>query len=295
MKLIIDDLSKKFKDKWAVRHFHAELSKGVYALLGPNGSGKTTLMRMIANLLTPTSGQILLNNENIKDLNENYRDILGYLPQEFGVYKNFTAERFLLYFARLKGLKKAEAKEKVDEMLTLVNLQNDRKRRTGSFSGGMKRRLGIAQALLNDPKILIVDEPTAGLDPQERIRFRNLLSNIARNRIVFFSTHIVSDIEYIAKEILIMKEGQLLEQAGVQQLLNKLEDNVWEVLIQENELTSIHRQYKVGNIQRQEEGIKVRIVSDKKPLAHAKEVSPNLEDVYLHYFSESLAEGDLYV
>lgn len=291
MKLTINNLSKKFKDKYAVKDFSTQLTNGVYALLGPNGSGKTTVMRMLASLLTPTSGEVLFNNERITDLDEQYRDLLGYLPQEFGVYKNFTAERFLLYFSRLKGLNSHEAQKKVDEMLELVNLKQDRKRKTGSFSGGMKRRLGIAQALLNDPKILIVDEPTAGLDPQERIRFRNLLSNIARDRIVFSSTHIVSDIEYIAKEILIMKEGQLIRQGTVQELLAEIKESVWETLIKQEELEFLQQKFKLGNIQSQEDGIQVRILSPSKPTENAIQVSPNLEDVYLHYFSE-LSEGE---
>lgn len=279
-------MSKRFKDKWAVKNFTTELSEGVYALLGPNGSGKTTLMRMLAGILKPTSGQIRLNNKNISVLDENYRDLLGYLPQEFGVYKNFTAERFLRYFASLKGLDKKEAELKIDEIFELVNLTDERKRKAGTFSGGMKRRLGIAQALLNDPQILIVDEPTAGLDPQERIRFRNLLSNIAKDRIVFFSTHIVSDIEYIAKEILIMKQGELKSQSHVQGLLEQMEGKVWQVVTRQEELKKIQQAFKVGNIQHQENGVKLRIVSEVSPMEDAKNISPNLEDVYLNYFAE---------
>src|SRR5690625_529273 len=184
LKLAIENVSKEYKEKKAVNQFSAELSVGVYALLGPNGSGKTTLMRMLAGLLKPTTGRILLNHQDITVMDEDYRDILGYLPQEYGMYNNFTAERFLMYFASLKGLDKKKAIKKVDEVLALVNLDQDRKRKTGKFSGGMKRRLGIAQALLNDPQVLIVDEPTAGLDPKERIRFRNLLSEISGDRIV---------------------------------------------------------------------------------------------------------------
>lgn len=251
--LRIENLSKQYKEKWAVKEFSAELTEGVYALIGPNGSGKTTLMRMLANILKPTSGRVLFNDEDISLLNEKYRDRLGYLPQEFGVYPNFSAERFLHYFATLKGLEKNEAKDKVDEVLHLVNLQDVRKKKTKTFSGGMKRRLGIAQALLNDPEILVVDEPTAGLDPKERIRFRNLLSDISDRRIVIFSTHIVSDIEYIAKEILLMEQGELKRHSDMDGLLKEMEGKVWEVIVEESELQRIQQQHKIGNILRQRE------------------------------------------
>lgn len=291
MKLAIENVSKQYKEKKAVNQFSAELSVGVYALLGPNGSGKTTLMRMLAGLLKPTTGQILLNHQDITVMDEGYRDILGYLPQEYGMYNNFTAERFLMYFASLKGLDKKKAIKKVDEVLALVNLEQDRKRKTGKFSGGMKRRLGIAQALLNDPKVLIVDEPTAGLDPKERIRFRNLLSEISGDRIVLLSTHIVSDIEYIAKEILLMREGELIQQSTLEGLLEQVNGKVWRVTVSQEELPMIQRNFKVGNIQRSEKGIEIRIISDKKPLENATEVSVILEDVYLYFFDQEVVEN----
>lgn len=288
MKLTIDHVSKKYKDKRAVNQFSTELSVGVYALLGPNGSGKTTLMRMLAGLLKPTTGRILLNHQDITVMDEVYRDILGYLPQEYGMYTNFTAERFLMYFASLKGLNKKQAIKKVDEVLTLVNLEQDRKRKTGKFSGGMKRRLGIAQALLNDPKVLIVDEPTAGLDPKERIRFRNLLSDISGDRIVLLSTHIVSDIEYIAKEILLMREGELVQQSTLKELLEQVKGKVWKATVAQEELPRLQSSFKVGNIQRNETGVEVRIISDEKPLANAVEVPVILEDVYLYFFDQEV-------
>ena len=284
--LRIENLSKQYKEKWAVKEFSAELTEGVYALIGPNGSGKTTLMRMLANILKPTSGRVLFNDEDISLLNEKYRDRLGYLPQEFGVYPNFSAERFLHYFATLKGLEKNEAKDKVDEVLHLVNLQDVRKKKTKTFSGGMKRRLGIAQALLNDPEILVVDEPTAGLDPKERIRFRNLLSDISDRRIVIFSTHIVSDIEYIAKEILLMEQGELKRHSDMDGLLKEMEGKVWEVIVEESELQRIQQQHKIGNILRQREGVQLRIISDEAPFPDATAIPPTLEDVYLYYFNE---------
>lgn len=286
MELIIENVSKKFKDKWAVEEFSAEMTVGVYGLLGPNGSGKTTLMRMMASILKPSSGRILLNGQDIHTLDESYRDILGYLPQEFGLYQNFTAERFLHYFASLKGLDKEQAKEKVAEVLALVNLTKSKKQKTKTFSGGMKRRLGIAQALLNDPKILVVDEPTAGLDPKERIHFRNLISNISRERIVILSTHIVSDIEYIAKKIFIMDQGVLQQSSDLAGLLKTMEGKVWKVIVTEDELPRIQMQHKVGNIQRKESGIELRLISDLKPTDQAVETPATLEDVYLYYFGE---------
>lgn len=286
MKLVIENVSKKYKEKWAVREFSAEMTGGVYGLLGPNGSGKTTLMRMLASILKPTSGRILFDDRDISTLNESYRDLLGYLPQEFGLYQNFTAERFLDYFAKLKGLDKNEAKEKIAEVLALVNLTENKKQKTKTFSGGMKRRLGIAQALLNDPKILVVDEPTAGLDPKERIHFRNLISNISRERIVILSTHIVSDIEFIAKEIFIMDQGVLKERSDLAGLLNGLNGKVWELSVTEAAFASLKGQYKIGNIQRNEDGVKLRLIGDEKPHAQAVEVPATLEDVYLYYFGE---------
>ncbi|GAF14714.1 ABC transporter ATP-binding protein [Bacillus sp. JCM 19045] len=291
MKLVIENITKQIKGKVIISPFSTELTEGVYALLGPNGAGKTTLMRMLASISKPSSGRILLDGKDISLLDENYRDQLGYLPQDFGVYQTFNAERFLLYFASLKGLSPVDAKKRVAEVLDLVNLTNERKKKLGTYSGGMKRRLGIAQALLNDPKILIVDEPTAGLDPQERIRFRNLLSDISANRIVLLSTHIVSDIEYIAKEILLLENGQLLQRSTLDNLLTQVEDNVWTAIVTQEELAEVQRSFKLGNIQRQADGISIRIVSPEKPLSQAKNVQATLEDVYLFFFNESEAQS----
>lgn len=291
MNLVIDNVSKKFDDKWAIQHFSAELTEGVYALLGPNGSGKTTLMRMLSDVSHPSSGRILFNGQDISILDEDYRDVLGYLPQEFGVYRNFSAHRFLMYFASLKGLDKERATTRVEKVLKLVNLYQDRKKKVGSFSGGMKRRIGIAQALLNDPKILIVDEPTAGLDPQERIRFRNLISEIAGDRIVLLSTHIVSDIEYIAKEVLLMKQGTLLEWNTPDMLLHQLNGKVWVATIEQNQLAAVQSKFRIGNIQRNQRGIELRMIHDKQPLENAVMIDPTLEDVYLYYFEEEVIEN----
>lgn len=286
MNLTIDHVTKRFGTKTAVDDFSVELNEGVYGILGANGSGKTTLMRILATVSRPTSGSIRLDGENIFQLDHEYRDLLGYLPQHIGLYKNFTAEKFLRYIASLKGLEKEQAQKKVSELLDLVGLRDHRKEKVGKFSGGMKQRVGIAQALLNDPKILIVDEPTAGLDPKERIRFRNLMSTIASNRIVLLSTHIVSDLDYIAKEIIIMKHGKLIQKDNPQNLLQPLNGKVWLVTVSENEIAKYQNHYKVGNVVRGENGIDMRVISDEKPAAGAINQRPNLEDLYLHYFDE---------
>lgn len=284
MILAIDQVTKRFGHKTAVDHISLEISEGVCGILGANGSGKTTLMRILATVIKPTSGVVQLNGENIFKLGYKYRDLLGYLPQQVGFYKNFTAERFLRYIAALKGLEKAEARTKVAELLELVGLWDYRREKVGKFSGGMKQRIGIAQALLNDPKILIVDEPTAGLDPKERIRFRNLMGTIASNRIVILSTHIVSDLEYIAKEIVIMREGKLIEKNTPQKLLKEIDGKVWRVTISEDEFAYYQNKYKVGNVIRKEDGIEIRVLSDTKPHEVAQLAPPNLEDLYLYYF-----------
>jgi ABC-2 type transport system ATP-binding protein len=286
MKLTIENITKTFKDKHALNDINLELTTGVYGILGANGSGKTTLMRILASVMKPSSGRVLLNGQDITDMNEKYRELIGYLPQHVGYYKNFTAEKFLKYIAALKGLPKEETTEKVEEVLELVGLTEYRKKKIGGFSGGMKRRIGIAQALLNDPKILIVDEPTAGLDPKERIRFRNLLSKISTNRIVLLSTHIVSDIEFIAKEVLILKDGQLVKKETPQSLLKGIEDKVWTLVIEEKEIPRFQSAYKVGNIARIEDRFQLRILSDEQPEPDAEKDIPNLEDLYLYYFDE---------
>ncbi|MFE1245153.1 ABC transporter ATP-binding protein [Fictibacillus sp. NPDC058756] len=286
MKLTIENITKTFKDKSALNDINLELTTGVYGILGANGSGKTTLMRILASVMKPSSGRVLLNGQDIADMNERYRELIGYLPQHVGYYKNFTAEKFLKYIAALKGLPKDETNEKVEEVLELVGLSDHHRKKIGGFSGGMKRRIGIAQALLNDPQILIVDEPTAGLDPKERIRFRNLLSKISTNRIVLLSTHIVSDIEFIAKEVLILKEGQLVKKETPQSLLKGIEDKVWTLVTNENEIPRYQSEYKVGNIARFEDQFQLRILSDEQPEPNAENDIPNLEDLYLYYFDE---------
>jgi ABC-2 type transport system ATP-binding protein len=283
MKLTIDKVSKNFGNKKALNEINLELTTGVYGILGANGSGKTTLMRILASVTKPSSGKVFLDGQDIVRMDHQYRELIGYLPQHVGLYKNFSADKFLKYIASVKGLSKKKAQEKVNEVLALVGLTDDRNVKVGKFSGGMKRRVGIAQALLNDPKILIVDEPTAGLDPKERIRFRNLLSKISTNRIVLLSTHIVSDIEVIAKEILVLKNGRLIEKETPQKLLKGIEDKVWTAFVSEAEISDFQSKYKVGNIARAQEKFQLRIISDSKPHVDAKNEVPNLEDLYLYY------------
>ncbi len=292
MELRLESITKTFKDKIAVDNLSITLNNGVYGLLGPNGSGKTTLMRVLADVVNETKGRIYVNGRDKKNMGEEYRDLIGYLPQDIGFYSNFTSEKFLYYVAALKGIEKRDAKEKIDELLALVNLEDDRKRKIGRFSGGMKQRLGIAQALLNDPKILILDEPTAGLDPNERIRFKNLIASLSRNRIVILSTHIVSDIEFLANDIIIMKDGKLLEKNTAAKLTEKIRGKVWTLEIDEDEINILNKEYKVANTWLEEDCIKVRIVSDKRPGDLAILQEPNLEDVFLYYFGKGVSKND---
>jgi ABC-2 type transport system ATP-binding protein len=290
MELTIQNISKQFKELVAVNQFTAELSCGVYGLLGPNGAGKTTLLRMLADILRPTSGMIQLNGQDICSMGERYRDVLGYLPQQFGYYRQFTGRRFLMYIAALKGLEKRAAATKVEEVLQLVGLGYEADSKIKFYSGGMRQRLGIAQALLNDPKVLILDEPTAGLDPTERIRFRNILSEMSANRIILLSTHIVSDIEYVAKDVLLMKQGCLLKQDRLVSLLEELKESVWKVTVDESQLPILKQRYKIVNILRRDSGVEVRVLSPNKPLLTALPVTAGLEDLYLHYFNEEIMQ-----
>lgn len=289
MELSINGVSKKFKDKLAVNDFTVTLNNGIYGLLGLNGAGKTTLMRILADVSNPSSGQILVNGKNKNELGSDYRDLIGYLPQDIGFYKNFSAEKFLLYISALKGIEKEEAKIKIDDILKFVNLDEHRKKKIGKFSGGMKQRLGIAQALLNDPKILILDEPTAGLDPNERIRFKNLIADISKNKIVILSTHIISDVEFIANEVLVMKAGILVEKLTPNQMIEKIKGKVHSMTMKEDMIFEIQNKFKISNILRDKENIIVRVVGDEKieDLGFEfKQEQPNLEDVFLYYFDE---------
>lgn len=286
MKLQVNDLCKNFKENIAVNHVSFTLEKGVYGLLGANGAGKTTLMRMLSTLVIPSNGTIQYDGEDIIDMNERYRRIIGYLPQEFGYYPEFSAEDYMLYIAALKGLKPLIAKKRVKELLEIVSLTKVRRKKIKTFSGGMKRRLGIAQAVLNEPEVLILDEPTSGLDPKERIRFRTLLSRIAEKRIVLLSTHIVSDLESIAKEILIMKEGNIIAQGDIEKLLCEVNDKVWTTLIDLKEADEFRCTYLLSNEKNCGDKIELRIISETKPSVSAVQVQPTLEDLFIYYFGE---------
>ena len=286
MELTIRNLSKAYGNKKAVNDFTATLSDGIYGLLGANGAGKTTLMRLLCDIQTETKGAILLDGKNIHDLDEQYRSILGYLPQQFGYYPSFTAYKFLMYISSIKGLAHGKAKKRTLELLETVDLLDKKNEKIKNFSGGMKQRLGIAQAMLNNPKILILDEPTAGLDPKERVRFRNLISSLAENRIVILSTHIVSDVEYIAKEILIMKNGSLIHRGNTEQIIKPIKKYVWECDVIKGVALQLEMQYIIANIRHNNGFERLRIVSEKCPIEGAINVEPTLEDLYLYYFAE---------
>ncbi len=286
MELTINNLSKEYGEKKAVRCFNVTLTNGVYGLLGANGAGKTTLMRMICDVQSETNGAIMLNGQNIHDLGEQYRNILGYMPQHFGYYPNFTAYKFLMYIAAIKGIPHKEAHNRSLKLLEKVDLAGQKNAKIKSFSGGMKQRLGIAQALLNNPKILILDEPTAGLDPKERVRFRNLISMLAENRIVILSTHIISDVEYIAKEILIMKNGELLHQGSPERILQPIQSFVWECDVTRQEVERLEKHYIIANLKHGAGVERLRIISEVPPCKAAWNVVPTLEDLYLYYFAE---------
>lgn len=285
MELTLDGVTKQYGSKIACDRISIIFQKGVYGLLGANGAGKTTLMRMMCGVLTPESGTIRFNG--IDAGHEDYRDALGYLPQNFGYYPEFSALDFLLYIAALKGLAKSRAKEKAWELLEQVSLEKEAKKKIKTFSGGMKQRLGIAQSLLNNPQILILDEPTAGLDPKERVRFRNLISQLGAERIVLLSTHIVSDIEHIAGTILIMKDGRLIHQGTREEITKTIDGKVWECVLTQTEADGLWEKYPVINLRQDGTGgIFLRLVSDEKPYASANNTQATLEDLYLYYFSE---------
>lgn len=291
MELRFDRLTKQFSNKIAVDRISVTLEPGIYGLLGANGSGKTTLMRMICGILNPTSGDILLNGSSINSLGENYRKLIGYLPQDFGYYPDFTAKEFMYYIAALKGINKQNAKIKTKELLQLVGLSDVCNKKIRTFSGGMKQRLGIAQAVLNDPKILILDEPTAGLDPKERIRFRNLISNFSKDKIVILSTHIVSDIDYISDKILMMKGGQIILNSLREGATKEIDKKVWKCTIPKNNVDMISGKYRVVNLQHDsEDKVLLRIVSDVKPTENATNVEPTLEDLYLYHFDDMVSQ-----
>ena len=292
MDLRIFNLTKDFDGFKAVNNFSFSMDRGVYGLLGVNGAGKTTLMRMLTTLMKPTAGQITWDGEDIFAMDGKYRTLLGYLPQDFGYYPDFSVYDYLMYIAALKGIRPAVAKQRVKEMLKQVGLLKARNKKMKTLSGGMKRRAGIAQAMLNDPRILILDEPTAGLDPSERIRFRNLISELSEDRIVLLSTHIVSDIEYIANEILLMKDGQLVTSGTSENIIDSMPESVWICRVSKASIDVCLKRFKVSNVKNVPGGAELRIISRNQPTENAIQVDATLEDVFLYYFGERAGEED---
>lgn len=284
MELLIDRVTKQYKNKIAVDRVSKSLQCGIYGLLGENGAGKTTLMRMICSILEPSGGELRLDGREILQMGEEYRELLGYLPQDFGYYPNFTAQEFLLYIASLKGLSRAYAKKRSRQLLIEVGLENEAKHRIKTFSGGMRQRLGIAQALLNEPKILVLDEPTAGLDPKERVRFRKLIADLGKDRIVILSTHVVSDVEAIADQILVMKQGQIVADGTVEKLEQQIEGRVWSYVGTEEEVQELENRYLIANMHHYGGQTEYRIIADEQPFTQAVPVRGTLEDLYLYIF-----------
>ena len=289
MQLSIEHVSKRYgSGNWALRNFTLQLKPGVLGLLGPNGAGKTTLMSILATITRATEGRVTWNGSDLASDPDALRSTLGYLPQDFGVYPNLNAVEFLEYLAAVKGLDAAAAKRRIDELLDLVNLTDVRKRALGGYSGGMKQRLGIAQALLNDPQLLIVDEPTAGLDPEERVRFRNLLSELSGERIIILSTHIVSDVEATATDIALISQGTLVAHASPEELLQQVEGKVWEWILPSADLNVARQKYLISNTARRGDGVHARVLGEAPPVG-AQPVVPNLEDAYLFCLSQHRA------
>lgn len=282
MQLVVETVSKTYRDDVrALRNFGLKLGPGVLGLLGPNGAGKSTLMRILATVTQPSAGRVLWNGTDITREPESLRSVLGYLPQDFGVYPNLSAIEFLDYLAAAKGLAASSAKRRIGELLELVNLTEAARRPLGGYSGGMLQRIGIAQALLNDPQLLIVDEPTAGLDPEERVRFRNLLSELSGERIVILSTHVVSDVEAVATDIAIISQGELVVHGAPEVLISSVDKKVWEVVVPSAELPELRQKQLVSNTAHRSDGIHARVIADSPPRPNARPLEPCLEDAYL--------------
>lgn len=292
MELKITDLTKDFRKTCAVNQVNYTFQNGVYGLLGVNGAGKTTLMRMLTTLLNPTSGEITWDGEDVFKMDKDYRKLLGYLPQDFGVYPDFSVQDYLMYISTLKGIKPAAAKARVKEMLHLTGMTQFKSKKMKSLSGGMKRRAGIAQAVLNNPKILILDEPTAGLDPSERIRFRNLISELASDRIVLLSTHIVSDVESVAGQILLMQEGRFVVTGTAEEIIASCPNRSWICDVPKDQVLACHQKYRVANVKTLADHAQLRILSTDAPMSGAIPEETSLEDVFLSYFGERSGDED---
>jgi len=279
MQLELDGIEKRYGDEHALRDVDLVLEPGVVGLLGPNGAGKSTLMRIVTTVLQPTDGRVRWNGTDVREEPRAIRDSVGYLPQSFGVYPSLTAREFLRYLAAIRGV--SNVGERIDDLLALVNLEAAADRRLGGFSGGMRQRVGIAQALLADPDLLVVDEPTVGLDPTERVRFRNVLAELAEDRIVVLSTHIVSDVEVIASDIVLLHDGRVLAHESPATLLDEVEGSVWEWTVDDDDLAAVKREYTISGTARRSDGVAVRVVSASRPTPAAEPAEPTLEDAYL--------------
>lgn len=287
MKIEFKDLSKRYRKKYALRDFSATLTTGVYGLLGANGAGKTTLINILVGLLRADAGRVLVDGRDTREMGNEFLSQIGYLPQYPQFYRDFTVIDFLAYMCALKGIPSKAGRDRADELLEIVNLSDARQKRIGALSGGMRQRVGIAQAMLGDPAILILDEPTAGLDPQERIRFRNLITRFSKDRIVLLATHIVSDVEFVASQVILLKEGSLICQDTPSALEQEITDIVWTVTVSSNDDLHQFDNYNISNMQRNEGGVTVRIVSRSRPHPAAINTKPNLEDVFLSHFGEA--------
>lgn len=286
MEVTFKDLSKKYHGRYVLNHFSAAMQEGIYGLLGTNGAGKTTLLNILMGILKSDGGEIQIDGQDIRTLGADFLDNIGYLPQYPRFYRDFTVEEFLSYMCVLKDIPKNTAKNRIEELLQEVNLLEARKKKVGALSGGMRQRLGIAQAMLNNPAILILDEPTAGLDPQERIRFRNLISRFAKGRTVILATHIVSDVEFIANRIILLKEGELIQLGSPAELEEKLLGKVWGLKLNESDVPENLLHLRISNLVREEDGIRLRILSSKKPQENAVPLMANLEEAFLYFCGE---------
>jgi ABC-type multidrug transport system ATPase subunit len=281
MELTTDHLGKRYGQHWALRELSLRCQPGLLGLLGPNGAGKTTLMRMIATLLDPTEGTIAWNGQDIRRHGEALRLVLGYLPQDFGIYPEFTGRQFLRYLAAMKCLPTPLARRRVDEVLEIVAMEQVADRKLPTYSGGMKQRIGIAQALLNDPELLMVDEPTAGLDPTERVRFRTLLASLTSDRVIILSTHIISDVEAVANRLVILQEGRMLVDTTPEALLTRVAGQVWSVTTDQATAMRLQASYQVSTMVNQLGGVTLRMISATRPHEGAVAVDPTLEEAYL--------------
>lgn len=291
--LDIKNLSKEYGNNLALDNFSITMKEGIYGILGANGAGKSTLMNLITDNVTRTSGHILYNGRDILELGAEFRSVVGYMPQQQGFYEQFSARAFLIYMASLKGIKGRKARTEADRLLKLVNLDNVAHKKIGSFSGGMKQRVLLAQALIGEPKILILDEPTAGLDPKERIRIRNFISELSKDKIIIYATHVVSDIECIADQVLLMKRGKMIGMGTPSELIDALTGKVAEVVCTKEELSSLQQKHKFANVSQKREGLTLRVVGDDLPAEYKRvENDINLEDVYLYYFEYLDSEED---